>query len=170
VTRETWQAGAVTSAATPAPKTAAYAETLWPPAAWWGGGFALCVATWWIVFVAASVAVAWTSAAVAALGVFGWLRSYGGVDLVVDERGLRADSAVLPWRYVGPATACDPAETRRLLGVRADARAHLLIRPYIACAVRVTVDDDRDPAPYWLISTRRPDEVAARLNAAAMSD
>lgn len=166
----TWQADDVTFPETPATPAAAYSETLWPPAWWWVGGFAACVATWWTIFVATTASLAWWGAAVAAVAVFGWLGSYGGVRVEVDERGLRADRAHLPWRYVGPATACDAMATRRLLGVGADARAYLLIRPYIAGAVRVTVDDERDPAPYWLISTRRPDVVAARLNSADVPD
>lgn len=97
--------------------------------------------------------------------VLAWLWVFGGVRVEVDEDGLRAGRAQLPWRYVGPASGCDPAETKRLLGPDADARAHLLIRPYLSCSVKVMVEDIRDPAPYWLVSTRRPGELAACLNA-----
>lgn len=160
----------MTSPQPPGADATGYAETLWPPAWWWVGGAAVCVATWWTIFIATTASLAWSGAAIAAVAVVGWFKSYGGVRIEVDASGLRADRAYLPWRYVGPAAACDAAATRRLLGVGADARAHLLIRPYIAGAVLVTVDDERDPAPYWLISTRRPDEVAACLNAAAVPD
>ena len=31
--------------------------------------------------------------------------------------------------------------------------------------VRVPVEDPADPAPYWLVSSRRPDQLAAALRA-----
>ncbi len=42
-------------------------------------------------------------------------------------------------------------------------RAFLMLRPYLSRAVRVAITDPADPAPYWLISTRRPDDLAAAL-------
>jgi hypothetical protein len=33
--------------------------------------------------------------------------------------------------------------------------------------VQVTVHDPADPVPYWLVSTRRPDELVAALVAAS---
>ena len=50
-----------------------------------------------------------------------------------------------------------------LAGLEADARAYLLLRPYLKRAVRINVRDDRDPAPYWLVSTRDPDRLAAAV-------
>ena len=57
--------------------------------------------------------------------------------------------------------------TRRRAGVEADARAHLVLRPYVASAVEITLDDPADPVPYWLVSSRRPQELAAALTRAA---
>ena len=56
-------------------------------------------------------------------------------------------------------------ETRRIAGVEADARAYLLIRPYLKRAVKVEITDPADPAPYWLIGTRHPEELARVLTA-----
>jgi hypothetical protein len=50
-------------------------------------------------------------------------------------------------------------------GPEADARAYLLLRPYLKRTVRVTVRDDRDPAPYWLVSSRHPEALAAAVTA-----
>ena len=56
----------------------------------------------------------------------------------------------------------DADATRRAAGVDADARAFLLLRPYLKRSVRVEITDPADPAPYWLVSTRHPDELAGR--------
>ena len=51
----------------------------------------------------------------------------------------------------------------------ADARAYLLLRPYLKRAVKVEITDRADPAPYWLISTRHPEELAQALVALTQS-
>jgi hypothetical protein len=47
-----------------------------------------------------------------------------------------------------------------------DARAWLCIRGWIDPVVRVQVTDPSDPAPYWVVSTRNPDQLVAALQAA----
>ena len=56
----------------------------------------------------------------------------------------------------GEHPALDADETSRRSGTEADARAHLVLRPYVRTAVELTLDDPADPVPYWLVSTRRP--------------
>ena len=48
-------------------------------------------------------------------------------------------------------------------GVDADARAYLLIRPYLKRSVRVELRDPRDATPYWLVSSRRPEQLVTAL-------
>ena len=62
--------------------------------------------------------------------------------------------------------ALDEEAARRAFGVEADARAYLVLRPYVRGAVRVHVLDPDDPAPYWLVSSRRPERLAQALAAA----
>nr|WP_284301161.1 DUF3093 family protein [Homoserinibacter gongjuensis] len=52
-------------------------------------------------------------------------------------------------------------------GVRLHADAWLLIRGWIPDVVRVELDDPQDPTPYWIISSRRADELAAAIAGAA---
>jgi hypothetical protein len=65
-------------------------------------------------------------------------------------------------------TPLDREATRLLAGRDADARAFLLLRPYLKRSVRIEVTDPEDPAPYWLVSTRRPEELAGALVAAGV--
>ena len=68
-------------------------------------------------------------------------------------------------QHLGTATPLDPEQARRLAGVDADARAYLLLRPYLKRAVKVEITDPADPAPYWLVSTRNPEELARAVTA-----
>jgi hypothetical protein len=53
-----------------------------------------------------------------------------------------------------------------MAGRDADARAYLLLRPYVRRAVRIEITDPRDTTPYWLLSTRHPERLAAALSSA----
>jgi hypothetical protein len=46
----------------------------------------------------------------------------------------------------------------------ADPAAFFAITFWISQGIKVAVKDDRDPTPYWLISTKRATELAAALN------
>ncbi len=39
-----------------------------------------------------------------------------------------------------------------------------MIRGWVQPVVRVPITDPADPAPYWLLSSRRPKELAAAIN------
>ncbi|WP_278259703.1 DUF3093 family protein [Nocardioides convexus] len=60
----------------------------------------------------------------------------------------------------------DADATRHVSGPGADARAYLLLRPYLKQSVKVEVTDPADPAPYWLVVSRHPQALAGALNAA----
>jgi Protein of unknown function (DUF3093) len=141
----------------------AYEETLWAPLSWWCMATGAVLAVWWCFFVATPAWWAWTAAVVAGAAVFGGLLRYSRTPVASSSDGLRAGRAVLPSAHIGRVDVLDRDETRRLLGVGADARAYLLVRSYCAGAVRVAVRDDRDPTPYWVVSSRHPDDLAGHL-------
>jgi hypothetical protein len=76
---------------------------------------------------------------------------------------LQAAEARIPAAALGEARPLRGAQWRHELGPALDARAHLCIRGWIGHGVRVEVTDPRDPVPYWLVSSRRPNDVAAAL-------
>lgn len=140
-----------------------YEERLVPPVGWWLVGVGFVATVWWIFVLAtpgwlAGLAGATTLIAVALL--LGW---YGSARLAVDDGQLRAGRAHIALARCGAVEVLDPEQTRRAGGAEADARAYLLSRPYIATAIRVTIDDPNDPTPYWLLSTRHPDRLAAAV-------
>jgi hypothetical protein len=77
-----------------------------------------------------------------------------------------AGKARVPLELVGSAVGFAGAEASAERGPRLDARAWLVIRGWIDPVVRVELNDPIDPVPYWLISTRRPDELVAAIAAA----
>jgi hypothetical protein len=101
---------------------------------------------------------------VAAAGVC-WLVLAAPV-ITVDGGVLHAGRAHIPVTLLGTASVIGSRDAmREELGGRLDARAHVLLRSWIPTGVRVTLVDPADVTPYWLLSTRRPDELAAALGA-----
>ena len=87
----------------------------------------------------------------------------------VTDAALRAGRASLPIRFVGDATAITGDAATLARGQHLDARAWLLLRGWVKDVVRVENTDPHDPAPYWLVSSRRPDELVAALDAAKVA-
>jgi hypothetical protein len=94
------------------------------------------------------------------------LLAFGASTISVAAGELRAGRARIGTEHLGAVTPLDPEAARRLAGREADARAYLLLRPYLKRAVRVELTDPADPAPYWLLATRHPDRLADALRAA----
>ncbi len=140
-----------------------FRERLGVPLRWWVQGTMLVASLWLALVVATPGLVAWSATLVALLVLGGLLISYGRVVVEVDATSLRAGRASIDGVHLGGAEALDGDATRLLAGRDADVRAHLVMRPYRSRSVRVEVLDPRDPAPYWLISTRRPEELAAAV-------
>lgn len=113
-------------------------------------GAAISALVGWLVFTA-----------IAALSSWGLLVL--ATEVRVDDSGLRVGRVFLEREYLGAATPLDRADAVRLRGRDADARAFIVLRAWVKTAVRLDVADERDPTPYWFVSTRHPDRLAAAL-------
>lgn len=145
-----------------------YAERLTVPLRWWAQGTMLVASVWLAVLVATpeAEAVAWVVAAIGLAMLVALMIGYGRPQVVVDGRTFRAGRAQIALDHVGAVTALDADGVRRQAGVDADARAYLLLRPYLKRGVRVDITDPADPAPYWLVSCRRPEALVSAFEAA----
>jgi hypothetical protein len=138
-----------------------YRERLWP-APWLLIASALVIPASMLVLAPISM----PAGVVTAILLYGGcvaLFLVGAPTIEVDERMLRAGRARVPLEMLGEPHVFTGAEATLERGQRLDARAWLLIRGSIDPVVRVPVHDPADPTPYWLISTRRPQELAAAI-------
>ncbi len=142
-----------------------YAERLTVPLRWWVQGTMLVASLWLAVLAATPEVVAWSVTALALAILVALMVGYGRVRVSVDHGTLTAGRAHIALEHVGEVTALDADGLRRQAGVDADARAYLLLRPYLKRGVRVDITDPADPAPYWLISSRRPEALVSALQA-----
>ena len=104
-----------------------------------------------------------------ATGITLYLAAVGSLSLTapvieVGDGMLRAGRAAISLDQTGEAVPAFDAEARVERGTGLDARAFLVIRGGVQPVVRVPITDPADPAPYWLLSSRRPRELAAAIN------
>lgn len=138
-------------------------ERLTAPPAWWVAALIFGGICGWIMVVAANPTWGLVTTIVATAAAGGLVWTYGALTVRAGADGLHVGDAFLPMNAVGEVVALDRVALRANLGPDADARAWLRTRPYIDTGVRVTVDDQSDPTPYWLISARRPEAIVAAL-------
>lgn len=81
----------------------------------------------------------------------------------VTDSELSAGRACIPLRHLGSVVVLDRAGVSEAMGTAWDPRAHACLRAWTGGAVRVEVTDPQDATPYWIVSSRRAQELAAAL-------
>jgi hypothetical protein len=140
-----------------------YRERLYVPLAWW----LLAVPTVLILGGTVYAGLPWPWPVVIVGGLAGGCAALlivlGRGSVEVGDGALWAGGAVLPLTTVTEVIALDERQSTRLRGPRADPAAHLYSRPYLKKSVYVALDPAACGAPYWLIGTRHPAELAAAI-------
>ena len=144
---------------------ARYTERLWAPLWLWLVA-SVVAATLGLAFWIPVGPVAGVLAWLVPEAMIVWVLVTSAATVSVVAEGLQAGRALLPWAAMGEVGVLDPAAAGLLRGRDADPRAYLLLRPWVQPAVRVGVEDPRDPAPYWYVSTRWPAALAAAIEQA----
>lgn len=138
-----------------------YRERLWP-APWLFIATALVIPASFLVFLPISVPAGIATAIVLYTAcVVGLLMA--SPTIAVTETELLAGRARLPRAVISGAEGFTADDATLQRGQKLDARAWLLIRGWVSPVVRVDLADENDPTPYWLISTRKANELVAAL-------
>jgi hypothetical protein len=82
----------------------------------------------------------------------------------VDDQYLYANKAKLPLKIISKATSLDARQTTKIRGVDADPKCFSATSPLINTAIRIDFEDVADPHTYWLLSTRKPEQLSKVLN------
>ena len=77
---------------------------------------------------------------------------------------VRVGRAQIESEYVGIAEAFRGEEARIATGPALDGRAFMCFRGWIEPKVRIEIIDPADPTPYWIASSRHPEQIAEIIN------
>ncbi|HWG93167.1 MAG TPA: DUF3093 domain-containing protein [Mycobacteriales bacterium] len=144
----------------------AYVERLTVPGWYWPAGVALAALLAAPVHGGAGGVRAWLPYVVAVVVAVVVLRRASRGEVRVQDGVLHVPGARAPLSVVGGVRVLEAEGTRRLRGPLADVRAHVATRSWLRRSVQVRIDDPADDTPYWLVGTRRPEQLAAVLEAA----
>ena len=140
---------------------AAYREKLWPNAWIWIIAAGVSAAGI-LVFAPISMAAGYTAAAVLFI-IIAVLLVLSTPAITVTEDSLTVGRATIERRFVGEVKQFRSEEATAERGTRLNGLAYLCIRGWIDPVVRIEITDPADRTPYWLASTRHPDQLTAAL-------
>lgn len=143
---------------------ATYQEKLWP--AWWIWLVSLGLgATAAVAFMPVGIVWGLTAGLVAfALIGFGLLSSTPTIQVTADT--VRVGRATIEREFIGEVTGYRGSAAYHQRGPGLNGIAFMCLRGWIDPVVRLEITDERDSTPYWLTSTRRPEELTAALGGA----
>ncbi len=76
---------------------------------------------------------------------------------------LRVGKATIPREHLGAASAFSGSHAIAQRGVQLDARAWVMFAGWVDPVIRIEIVDPLDPVPYWIVSTRHPEDFVAAL-------
>jgi len=113
----------------------------------------------WAAFDNQSAFIAWVAATMAIIAITFTARS----KIVIDEKELRIGNAHIELKYLETVQLLSKDEMRLLRTRDADPAAYLAITFWISTGVKITLKDERDSTPYWLVSSRKSEELTSTL-------
>ena len=114
----------------------------------------------WAAFDTTATLISLVAATIAIIYLAFAMRS----TISIDRKELRIDRAHIDIQYLGEVKILDSTAMRLLRTRDADPAAHLAIKFWVPTGVKIAVADPRDPTPYWLITSKRGEEIAALLS------
>jgi len=142
--------------------TVIFREKLWPTVGVWviaagiaGAGI--------LVFAPISMPAGYTAAGVL-FAVMAVLLVLSTPAITVTGDSLTVGRATIERRFVGTVQQFRGREATAERGTRLNGLAYLCIRGWIDPVVKIEITDPSDRTPYWLASSRRPDELTAALS------
>jgi len=139
-----------------------YRERLWP-SLWLFLSTALVIPASLLVFAPISLAVGVATAIILYGGCTALLVTTSPL-VEVTTKTLRAGRATISLSLVGETVGYAGPEAFAQRGTALNARSWLLLRGSLDGVVVVPIVDPNDPTPYWVISTRQPQQLAAAIN------
>jgi hypothetical protein len=140
-----------------------YREKLSP--SWWmvvATGLVVPATT--LIFLPLSIPLGLGAGALLWLGSLGLLWALSPT-ITIDAIGIRAGRAQIDRTFVSAIEPFWKEDARAHRGVLLDARAWLVLRPWVDPVLKITIADPEDPTPYWLVSIKNPEQFLAAWKA-----
>ena len=85
--------------------------------------------------------------------------------ITISMSEIRVGRAHIARKLLGSASMIQKQDQFSAKGAQLDARAYLALQPSVSGLIRLEIKDSKDPTPYWLFSTRKPELVVEIISA-----
>jgi hypothetical protein len=126
-----------------------------------------------LAFLAASLALAiwaalgtrwgWITALVQLLALL-FLSQKSALHVEVSDKFLNVGKAQIERKFLGKIEVLSADEMRRWRGPLSDPASYMALRFWIPTGVKIEINDPNDPTPYWLVSSKKAQPLAAALS------
>jgi hypothetical protein len=126
-----------------------------------------------LAFLATSLALAiwaalgtrwgWITALVQLLALL-FLSQKSALYVEVSDEFLTVGNAQIERKFLGQIEVLSADEMRRWRGPLCDPASYMALRFWIPTGVKVEINDPNDPTPYWLVSSKKAQPLAAALS------
>jgi hypothetical protein len=90
-------------------------------------------------------------------------RTKVAMKIEIRDDGFHVGRAHIELMHIGEVSILSIEEMRLIRGRDADPSAFLALRFWQPRGIKVEINDDRDPTPYWLVSSKKSKELAIAL-------
>ena len=133
----------------------------WPVWLW---GFSLFMAGSLALAIEAALSSSWALIALLVqIFLLITLEQSSPLTISCSDEMLFVGKAHIERKFISKVEALDSEAMRVTRGPKADPAAYLALRFWVATGVKVSINDPKDPTPYWLISTKRATDLVAAL-------
>ena len=126
-----------------------------------------------LLFLAATLALAfwaalgmrwgWLTALFQLLGLI-YLSQRSLLEIEIREGQLFVNEARIEIKYLGKIEILSADQMRQWRGPLSDPAGYMALRFWISTGVKIEVNDPRDKAPYWLLSSKKAQPLVAALS------
>lgn len=162
------------SSALPPEPIEVFSERLTVPVWYWAAGIGVASILSAEVHMGSPGVQAWLPYVIL-IPVAVWVVLYLGrmrvrVEDTPDGRVFHAGDAHLPVSVISRVAIVPASAKSAALGRQLDPAAFVRHRSWVGPMVLVVLDDENDPTPYWLVSTRKPEALVAELTPSETPD
>ncbi len=145
------------------PKQVSYVERVLPSVSFFVAGLFLPTALF-LVSLPFSIEIALIVAIGSYLALLG-ISYLLAPKILLQDGVLRVNSAVIPVIHLGEASVIEPKDQFLERGHKLSTLAYTRFQIGVKGLVKVELQDENDPTPYWLVATKHPEVLAGYLNA-----
>jgi hypothetical protein len=148
---------------TKSPKQAAYVERVLPSVSFYVAGLFLPFGLF-LVVLPFSIEIGLIVAIGSYLVVVG-VSYLLAPKITLNDNLLRVDKATIATAHLGQASVIDRKDQFLERGHKLSTLAYKRFQIGVKGLVKITLQDEKDPTPYWLVATRHPEVLVGHLNA-----